>query len=141
MRGLRITDGTNLDPTAALPEGEVGGLNFDLAQILLAMGDRATNSSWRLSDVDCFGAAYPEVASAVSSATLLNGDVLLGIARRVVQVIDGEFVGTDPGARDPWIRVFAVDSTWWEVWTDDETVRTLLRRRFKSVDEVSESAA
>lgn len=136
MRGIRIDDGTSHDPTVALPAGEVGGLNFDLADVLEALGEKAIRSMWRADDLWCFGDSYAEIMALSEASTAIPGAQLLSIAERLTQVIDGEFCGSVPGCNEPWIVVKAIDSSWWEVWTDDVAALASLRERFHAVSEI-----
>jgi hypothetical protein len=136
MVGLRIEDGTNQDPTASLAPGDVGCLDFDLADILKALGARALRSDWRAEDLNCFGESDAELEALSEASAPIPGARLLDVAKRLTQVIDGAFLGTEPGASEPWVVVKAVDSSWWEVWTDDVAAVATLRGRFRAVSEV-----
>jgi len=141
MLGLRIEDGTKNDPSITLPPGEVGCLNFDLAEILSAIGDPAVTSEWQIGDLDCFGESYAELVAAYEAAQPLSGARLLDLARRITQVIDGEFVARLRAHDAPWLVIKAIDSSWWEVWTDDQRARASLRKRFHAVSDIDAQAA
>ena len=141
MLGLRIEDGTDKDPSLKLPPDEVGSLNFDLAELISAIGDSALSSEWRIHDLDCFGDSYSEFAAASASSRAISGKRLLNLAERITQIIDGEFVGHRLSGGGPWLVIKAVDSSWWEVWTADEVARSSLRRRFSAVSDIDEQAA
>ena len=141
MRGVRIEDGTRNDPTASLPPGTAGCLDFDLAEVLEALGTRAAQSYWRAEHLDCFGDGYAEFVALCEAGALIPGAQLRRLADTIVQVIDGDFTGTEPEAEGPWIIVKAVDSSWWEVWTDDAGAFASLRQRFRAVADIREPAA
>jgi hypothetical protein len=141
MRGIRIEDGTSKDPSADLPAGQVGGLNFDLAEILVAIGDGARSSEWLIGDLDCFGESHAEFVAAYEAALPISGERLLDLAQRISQIIDGEFAAQAGPAAEPWLVIKAIDSSWWEVWTDDEHTRASLRRRFRATSDIDEQAA
>lgn len=141
MRGLRIDDGTNNDPTVALPPGDAGCLNFDLAEILTAVGDAAIDSEWLVTAVDCFGDSYAEFIATAEGARVISGARLLDLASRISQIIDGEFVARSTAQEPPWLVIKAIDSSWWEVWTDDERVRASIRRRFNAVSDIAAEAS
>ncbi len=122
-----------------MPPGEVGCLAFDLADVLKALGERALRSDWRAEDLDWFGESYAEIIALSEASTPMPGTRLLEVAEQLTQVIDGEFVGTEPGAAEPWVVVKAVDSSWWEVWTADVVALAALRERFRAVSEIGES--
>jgi hypothetical protein len=124
-RGIVIRDGTQ--------PGGSGGLEFDLAQVLLALGEPAAQSRWKCSrlhyvsnddcDIDVLEQASAPNGS-VRGADLVNG------IQQLAQVIDGDFEATDAAGRQ-WVLVRAVDSSWWEVWSEDESVLGAVRNTFK----------
>jgi hypothetical protein len=138
LHGFRLHDGTSGDPTILLPPGEVGGLSFDLADVLGAIGERVARSEWRVEFLDCIGEARPELLAACEASANISGARLSELAARLVQVIDGDFFGREMGQTDPWVLVKAVDSCWWEVWSIDPGVGASLRRRFRAVQELTE---
>ena len=84
MKGIGVHDGTG--------PGEGGGLTFDLAQLLDALGPTALAARWRplpefsyVSDVDI--PAFEATAS--GPGPWLSGAELLEAARAIRQVIDG----------------------------------------------------
>lgn len=136
MHGIRIEDGTSRDPTTALPTGEVGGLDFDLADILEALGEKAVRSQWLAEGLWCFGDSEAEIMALSEASSAIPGNRLLGMARNLTQIIDGVFSGSEPDHNEPWIVVKAVDSSWWEVWTDDAAALASLRERFRAITEI-----
>ena len=126
MRGIGIYDGTG--------PGEPGGLAFDLAQLVEALGMRGRVARWRalpsssyVSDVDI----APFEAASDGPGRWISGEEFLACARAVQQVIDGEFQAMQPGDRSrPWLVLRAVDSSWWEAYSDDPDVEGALRRAF-----------
>src|SRR5687768_2739885 len=116
MAGVTIRDGTE--------PGAQGGLEFDLAEMLAALGARVKEAVWRgrglqyvSSDdqvIDCL--------ERLGSEEDVSGAELLAILPELRQIIDGEFEArTSPGAA-PWVTLRAVDSSWWEVYADDPNV-------------------
>jgi predicted kinase len=64
----------------------------------------------------------------------LSGSDLASLAENTRQVIWGEFVGRPPGQSDKtWVVIRAVDSTFYEVNTDDETVLSKMSSTYKDV--------
>jgi hypothetical protein len=141
MTGIRIEDGTSRDSGAELHPGTAGCLSFDLIDILRALGERAQHSVWRAEQVDCFGEAYREVMALVESGDPIPGERLSILAERLTQVIDGTFIGTDADSGEPWVVVHAIDSTFWEVWTDDPQARAGLAKQFRAITPIITSAA
>jgi hypothetical protein len=141
MFALRIHDGTNKDPTVQLPPGDVGGLSFDLADILRTLGTLGTRLTWSCEGLDCFGGRAPELEAAAHAALSMSGAELLTIAESLTQVIDGHFVGSDPITSEAIVDIRAVDSSWWEVRTSVQSIVDAVRVRFRAVEGVDESAA
>jgi hypothetical protein len=55
------------------------------------------------------------------------------LAANLIQIIDGEFTGYLKGDESPWITIRAVDSTAFDVESEDETVLARMQQHFKSV--------
>lgn len=112
-------------------------LDFDLRQILDALGARAVALRWR-----CAGLSYTsiderdiEVLDRITrpgqSAT---GRDLIDGAQRLLQVIDGEFTGTD--GVDACVVVRVVDSSFWELESGDVEFVDAIRSRFARVETI-----
>ena len=129
MPGVGIYDGTG--------PGEGGGLTFDLADVLDALGPAALAARWRavppvsyVSDADV--AAFDAAGSA--PGPWLTGPEFRAAAHAIHQVIDGRFeAAREAGAGGPWVTIRAVDSSWWEVYSADPAVEAALRRAFRDV--------
>ncbi|GAA2846299.1 hypothetical protein EDC40_10150 [Aminobacter aminovorans] len=64
----------------------------------------------------------------------LSGSDLAALAEETQQVIWGEFVGSGPMQSDKaWVTIRAVDSTFYEIDTDDETVLSKISSTYKDV--------
>ncbi|KAA0695593.1 hypothetical protein DTW90_21630 [Neorhizobium sp. P12A] len=64
----------------------------------------------------------------------LSGSDLVTIAENTRQVIWGEFVGSAPTqSNKPWVVIRAVDSTFYEIDSDDEAVLNKIRSTYKDV--------
>ncbi|MFK3963376.1 hypothetical protein ACI2KT_07290 [Ensifer adhaerens] len=118
MKTLRIYG----PPEAALP--------FDLRDILQRLATRSLRASWRVSAVgagyqwfDATGPGGDVLESWAQSGSMIEGRHLAAAAQDVLQIIWGEFTGFLPGTpNSPWIVIRAIDSTFYEITTDDETV-------------------
>jgi hypothetical protein len=128
-RKLVIRDGTEA--------GARGALDFDLEDVLAALGPVVLTSQWRCSglwyianddrDVDLFDRLSTQ-------SDLIGGETLLRACGRVSRFIDGEFEGVAAGG-DRWIIIRAVDSSFWEVFSDRQDVLDAIRARFRVVDD------
>jgi hypothetical protein len=119
---------------------ERGVLTVGLYDILVSLGPRAASSSWLLSNVEALGAGADALLEQMADVQdPVPGDVLLGIAERVNQVIDGKFVAFDAQGGDPWITVYAVDSSAFDVVTDDLAVLNGVRSQFPTATDIPDA--
>lgn len=132
MPGIRIRDLT-----------ERGFLAFDLADLLGVLGQQARESSWRCSVEDCISTegAHPNLADAYNSPSGLTGPQLLALASETRQVIDGVFEAFRHGERSPWLKLEAIDSTYWEVSAENPARLSVFQSRFADVENIEEGAA
>jgi hypothetical protein len=130
-RRLIIRDGTEA--------GGSGGLDFGLCDILHAIDQKGRTLSWRGRDIGYISKDERDVAviQALGGGGVVSGSALFDGIDQLLQVIDGEFEGTEPGSAAPLVIIRAIDSSWWEVLSDDETVLAAIRRRFRAVEEAS----
>ena len=134
MVGVKIRDGTEV--------GSHGGLDFDLAKILTALGRAAGKSRWSCRDLNYVSKDdkdVPVLDRASSVGQQVSGRELIESVDQVLQVIDGQFTGVDEEG-DAWVVIRAVDSSWWEVWSDNQWVHDAIRAHFRVVENISEGA-
>lgn len=130
MKGITIRD---IDP-------ERGVLAFDLHDILELLGEKGLVSQWEVRAVEvASGVAATRLERLADEESVVDGNELLSLARAVNQVVDGEFKGTLPGEAKPWVIVRAVDSSAYDVETDDKRLLDGIRRRFSVVDDIPQS--
>ncbi len=122
--GVIIRHGASPEVTLGLPE------------ILEALGDRALDSWWTCSDLNYVSRDDRDVAvldaASVPGGRVKGAEFLNGLVQ-LLQVIDGVFTATDADGRQ-WVTVRAVDSSWWEVWSDVESVITMIKRRYREAE-------
>jgi hypothetical protein len=133
LRGLQIRDGITT----------TGALNFDLDEILGALRPLIVDSMWRCRDLwftsqDELDVPELERKSESDLGVILSNEALADIAPRLLQVIDGEFAATRPDEARPWLIVRAVDSSWWEIFSEEPDVLDAIRARFTDLTEVDE---
>ena len=124
MPGVIIEDGVE----------EHGGLAFDLSEVLAALGRSPAHSAWTgrgLSYVSDDDVPIP-VLDQIGAGGTVSGADLLAALPQLHQVIDGEFDGVGADGR-VWVRIRAVDSTWWEVHSEDPEVIDAVRTSFRTV--------
>ena len=133
MRGVRNKD---------LEHTELGGfLNFDLKDILATIGEPAISSTWICRNIECVGKHAERLFELSETGESITGSELDRILDGINQTIDGQFEASQAGKANPWLIVEAVDSSYFEVFTDDAFVLDKLRSRFREVSQVSTDAA
>ncbi|MCP1539620.1 hypothetical protein [Methylorubrum extorquens] len=129
MHIVRIYDMTN------------GMLDFDLRHVLAALGAQAIACSWIVSGVAAYDEAFDATGEQVrrleelaASGRRIKGDRLRDLADGTQQVIWGEFQAyADANAAVPVLIVRAIDSSYYEVATNDPRVLQNLRAAFRDV--------
>lgn len=113
-------------------EGELG---FDLADVLNALGPRVARSTWAIEGLNYVSHDETDipVLHGGDGARVL-GTELLSSLPNLLQVIDGEFRAFEAGG-EPWVILRAVDSSWWEVVSEDRAALSAIRDQFRNVDE------
>ncbi|APT35034.1 putative nucleotidyltransferase (plasmid) [Methylobacterium phyllosphaerae] len=113
----------------------------DPRAVLPILGQRAIRANWEVAGVARHGEALivtgEEAADrleALSRSTVrIPGGLLVELIHQTAQVIWGEFKAFEEGEEAPWVILRAIDSTWCEVETDDESVLDQVRRTFADV--------
>jgi hypothetical protein len=116
-------------------------LDFDLRHILAALGAQAIECSWTMSGVAAYDAAFDatgeqagRLEKLATSGRRIKGDRLRDLANGTKQVIWGEFQAyADASATVPVFIVRAIDSSFYEVATNDPRVLQNLRATFRDV--------
>ncbi|NEU13214.1 hypothetical protein G3T14_13865 [Methylobacterium sp. BTF04] len=118
-----------------------GVLDFDLRHILAALGAQAIECWWMISGVAVYDEAFDatgeqagRLEELAASGRRIKGDRLRDLANGTQQVIWGEFQGyVDASATVPVLIVRAIDSTFYEVATNDPRVLQNLKATFRDV--------
>jgi hypothetical protein len=124
MRLLSITD-----------KNERGVLQFDLVDILTAVMPYVADSVWTCSGVEAFGRRAEELHRCSEDKVSLDSSTLREIAAGLYQVVDGLFQAYHRDESSPWLIIRAVDSSAYDVETDDERVLSAIRERFENVSD------
>jgi hypothetical protein len=114
-----------------------------LAEVLAPLPDRAKDATWDVSDF-----IYPDgmgwfdvghdgdegIHKLANTGRKVTGRELISLAALSSQVIWGTFRGYDAGGNpEPWIRLHAIDSTFWRCETRDIATRQALMKTFRDV--------
>jgi hypothetical protein len=65
--------------------------------------------------------------------SVVSGVALSEAAHAAHQVIWGQFVGTLPNQKDPWVVICVIDGTFYEVTSADQFVLNAIRSAYKDV--------
>jgi len=109
-------------------------LAVDLRHILDLLGERAIQSRWRASEVWATGDASSKLEAAADGQAFITGEHLSRMAHNLAQVIDGEFLAFE-NSDSPWIIIRAVDSSFYEVFSDEPAVLDRVRKSFQRVSD------
>jgi tetratricopeptide (TPR) repeat protein len=112
------------------------GQDIDVYDLLAALGERALDSIWLGSDVDCSGEKAEQLYAYTEDDKPIAGYDLFEIASGVRQTRKGDFQAFDPGAQSPWIFIRAWEGTGFYLETNDPQTSERLKARLVSVEEV-----
>ncbi len=126
-----------------------GVLAFDLRDLIDLLAPRSLEASWTASPVrlnhpdvgrfyDEFMMTGRQPGKDELEVLAANGLSVCGVtfseaAHAAWQVIWGQFVATLPEQNDVWVVIRAIDSTFYEVTTSDETVLAKIRSAYRDV--------
>jgi FOG: TPR repeat len=110
--------------------------NLDLYDLIVALGDRALDSIWLGSGVNCYGERAEEFFSLTNHNQPIQGQDFLRIISGIRQTIAGDFQAFDPDATSPWILIRAWDGSGFYMATNDPRIKKQLQTRFPAAEEV-----
>ena len=122
MRGVTIRD-----------RGVDNTLSLDLIDILNILGPRADNTFWLVEGAESTGPLSGVLHRLSDLGTKVTTARLREIASDVIQVIDGVFTGYSVEKSEPWIIIRAVDSSAYDVETDDNDILSKVQGSFNEV--------
>ena len=109
---------------------------IDLYDLIVALGERALNSIWFGSGVDCYGERAEELFSFTNHNQPIEGQDFLRITSGIRQTIEGDFQAFDPGAASHWIFIRAWEGSGFYIETNDLKSKEQLKTHFQSGEEV-----
>lgn len=126
MRGLTIAD-----------KDDRNFLRIDLKDILKLIGDKGLESVWTLHGIESVNGEFADEMHRLSDAGIaISGARLRVLADNIMQVIDGEFRGATDTVSDPWVLIRAVDSSAFDVCTNDGDLLKRIEVNFSEVMEI-----
>ncbi len=124
MNGIRIKD---MHPK--------GFLLFDLKDILSVVKTEVADSKWSCRDVEATTLRSPHVEEYCKNSDLISCKLLMEAAENTRQVVDGIFSASFNDSE--WLRIEAIDSTYWEVFSKSSEVLSKLKEQFNDVECIS----
>ncbi len=119
-------------------------LALDLRDVLRVLAPQSLQTSWIVSRVksskpehewfEATGEGGEQLEALAQIESRVSGADLADLAENTQQVIWGEFTGlapTPPG--NIWVIIRAVDSTFYEIETDDETVLSKIASTYRDI--------
>jgi hypothetical protein len=125
MKGITITDTDNR-----------GILSVSLDALLFIVQDAIADSRWDCHNVEAVGSTAAELHRLCDSRIEFNSAILRSLASGADQIIDGEFRAFKPDESRPWLIIRAVDSSAYDVETENPSLLHMLRSRFQRVSEI-----
>lgn len=110
-------------------------LTLDLRDILALIPEDGARWLWGVSGAEAVGPSAEALHSASDAGDTLSLVRLREIAAKITQTINGEFRSFRDGESEPWVVVRAVDSSTFDVISDDAVFLEKVRGRFKRVRE------
>ncbi|RYF21659.1 MAG: hypothetical protein EOO77_05625 [Oxalobacteraceae bacterium] len=114
-------------------------LAFDLRDVLRVLAPRSFAAKWTIKAPDTWsfeatGAGGERLEELAEMLAQIDGSELAAIADATVQVIWGDFVGAlSDDSTQPWLIIRAVDSSFFEIETSDESALAAIKSAFKDV--------
>lgn len=119
-------------------------LALDLRDLLRLLAPSSLQGRWVVSTVkssisghewfEATGEGGEQLERLAQDDVQLSGFDLAALAEKTLQVIWGEFVGLEPTRSDKrWVIIRAVDSTFYEIDSDDEAVLNKISSTYKDV--------
>jgi len=125
-------------PAIRIRDLDGSGLAFDLTELLQVLGSEVLSSRWHcvVEQYVPTDGARASLADEYESPSGVVGSALVGLAAETRQIIDGRFETFRPGEKEPWLRLKAIDSTFWEVSAPNASDLTKFRHRFRDVEDL-----
>ncbi len=116
-------------------------LTVDLARLLVLLVPRSLQAEWTVNPVrsdsqDLFeasGAGGEELEALAAKHAVVSGAGLSTLAMNSPQIVWGEFVARLPGETSSWLTLRAIDSTFYQVETEDDAVLAKIRSTYNDV--------
>jgi hypothetical protein len=117
-------------------------LAVDLRHIITALKHRAAEADWEIGAVTSHAEglwavgdedAVQKLETMAALGGRVPGQTFAAVANNIHQVVWGEFRAFDHAALSPWVVIRAIDSTFYEVYSEDLGVIESIRSTFTDV--------
>ena len=119
-------------------ERKKSDLNIDLYELIDALGERALNSTWLGSEVDCVGDKAKDLYAFTGRNKPIQGYDLLQIALGIRQSVHGDFQAFDGEEDLPWLFIRAWEGNGFYIETNDHQIKKYLITYFQTVEDVGD---
>ncbi len=106
---------------------------FDLYDVLLAIGEPAIDSIWIADGTECLGKSAEEIHACDKTQLQIPGKEFVRMASRIYQTIEGCFYAYHESSKNPWLVIRAVDGSGFDVSTSSNKVIASIKRCFRDV--------
>ncbi|MEJ2415814.1 MAG: hypothetical protein P8Y45_02545 [Exilibacterium sp.] len=103
---------------------------ISLAELLLLIGRFFVNLKWFVRIAEVAPEPGSELIEAIDPMKPIDIFTLLHLVTPNIQIIDGTIVATESEAATPILILRAVDSTSWDIETENNGVETIVREAF-----------
>jgi tetratricopeptide (TPR) repeat protein len=134
-RGVPV-EGQKTDPVP----GEQRETEVDLYNLIAALDERALQSVWLGSGVECYGESAEELNALTDQNQPIEGGDLLAISAGIRQTIAGDFHAFDPGASAHWLFLRAWEGSGFYIEINDPKGKERLKAYFPWVEDVEGAA-
>jgi len=109
---------------------------LDLYDLILVLGERAPQSIWFASGVNCYGEKADELYALIEQDQPIEGRDFLFITSGIRQTLQGDFFAFDPGATSYWLFLRAWNGSGFYIEINDPDGKESLQTQFPSAEEV-----
>jgi hypothetical protein len=107
--------------------------SFDVKDVLPFLGNAIFGSNWRCKWVECIGESAEELHRVSDEAKEVDGREFVELITHLQQTIDGRFIAYLKGQTIPWLVIDIIDSTYFDIWTEDKAILQDLSNQLRKV--------
>ena len=107
-----------------------GNTYLSLAELLLTLNDRISNLKWKMKINEIGPGPGALALESLLPNQLVSTLELIHLVSPSIQIIDGIIEGWDSNGL-LFVRLRAVDSTWWDIETEDSQILRIITEKFE----------